>query len=65
MSNLARYADQVNAWAARLVLQGEEPPTDDRLWDMADRVSGGELDTTQMDILTDMIRARIAKWLTP
>jgi hypothetical protein len=64
MSDMTKWADQVDAWAARIVLRGNDAPSQERLRDMADSASYGDLDCTQLDILCDMIDRRIAKWLT-
>jgi hypothetical protein len=58
-----KWADSVDAYAARRVLSGKSVPTKEELRDIADTRSGGELDCTQLDILCDMIDRRIAKWL--
>jgi hypothetical protein len=63
-SEMTKWADQVDAWAARIVLKGNEPPTQELLRDIADTASGGDLDCLQLDILCDMIDRRIARWLT-
>ena len=60
---MARWAGQVDAWAARRVLSGETVPGAEALRDMADSVSYGDLDCVQLDILCDMIDRRIARWL--
>ncbi len=61
-TGLAKYASQVDAWAARRALSGKAVPSTEALRDIADEVSGGDLDTTQLDIFCDMIDARIARW---
>ena len=62
-SDMTKWADQIDSYAARRVLSGKSLPSKETLRDMADEASCGDLDCMQLDILCDMIDRRIARWM--
>lgn len=55
---LSQFAEIV---AKRFIKGGDFSPPDDVLRDICDMQSGGELDTFQLDLLTDMVTSRLKK----
>lgn len=47
--------------AKRFIKSGDFWPPDDVLRDICDMQTGGELDTFQLDLLTDMVALRLKK----
>lgn len=57
MASLKVIADKI----AQRILKRSARPEIDEIRDIADTATAGDLDTVQLDILTDMIKSRLAK----